>query len=139
MNSSNGHYSTVADYKGALGRGGGGLSMSPIGEQQQWALFNNSREGTFGRVRVCLFHQGVSRSNEHYSIKNIGYQWHFCNLLDTRCHRSNDKDWFRNGRRIYGRSKWTKRAFIDSTKSFININKWFSFIDINKSFLNIYK
>ena len=38
---------------------------------------------------------------------------------------------------MYGRPKWTKRAFININKSFININK--SFININKSFININK
>ena len=38
---------------------------------------------------------------------------------------------------IYGRPKWTKRAFININKSFININ--ISFINIDKSFINIDK
>ena len=45
---------------------------------------------------------------------------------------------------LYGRLKWTKRAFININKSFININKSFiniykSFINTNKSFIDINK
>ena len=62
--------------------------------------------------------------NVHWFIKRLRYL--ICNIPINKTH-------------LYGRPKWTKRAFSNYNKWFININKWF--ININTYLLiliNVY-